>query len=136
MKQEFVKTWNRSKQPRKQRKYLAKAPLHIKSRFLNVHLSKELRKKYRKRSLRVKVGDKVKVLRGQFAKTEGKIEEVNIKKSKVYVSKVERQKKDGSKSKYPLHPSNLVIIELDTEDKKRLSKLKSKEQKTEQVTKK
>ena len=42
MKKIFSKHWKSSKQPRKQRKYRAKAPLHIKRKLLNVNLSKEL----------------------------------------------------------------------------------------------
>jgi len=129
MKKEFVKTWNSSRQPRKQRKYSAKAPLHTKSKFLRVHLSKELREKYGKRSLRARTGDKVKILKGQFAKTEGKIESVDLKKSKLYIAKAELQKKDGSKSKYPINPSNVLLTELNTDDKKRMEKLTGKQSK-------
>ena len=50
MKRKFSKSWKSSKQPRKQRKYSANAPLHLKRKLLSVNLSKELRKKYGKRS--------------------------------------------------------------------------------------
>ena len=43
--------WKSSKQPRKQRKYIANAPLHIKIKLTGVNLAKELRKKYQKRSI-------------------------------------------------------------------------------------
>lgn len=141
MKKDFVKTWKKSKQPRKQRKYIAKAPLHLMSKFMSSHLSKELREKYKKRSIRVRVGDTVKVMRGQFSKKEGKIEKVNIKKGTVYISKIEFLKKDGSKSRYPIKPSNILVLELNTEDKKRFGKakkdaLKKRQGKTEKVAEK
>ena len=44
MKSVFSKTWVRSKQPRKQRKYVANAPLHIKGKMVRAHLSKDLQK--------------------------------------------------------------------------------------------
>lgn len=127
MKTDFSKSWNSSKQPRKQRKYIAKAPLHIKSKFLHAHLSKELREKYKKRSLRVITGDKVKIMRGQFKGKDGKVEKVDLKKSKVFVTKIGREKIDGSKTMYPLTASNLLIIELKLDDKKRIARLKAGE---------
>lgn len=126
MKKEFSREWVRSRQPRKQRKYSYNAPLNIKGKFLNAHLSKELIKKYGKRSVRVRKQDKVTILRGQFKKKTGRIEKIDLKDSKVYVSGMEVIKKDGTKVLYPIHPSNIVITELNLEDKKRAEKLKQK----------
>ena len=119
MKKEFSTEWNSSKKPRKQRKYRANAPLHIKRKFLNSHLSSVLIKKYGKRAMALVVGDKVAISRGQFKKREGKIEKVDIRATKVYVTGIDRAKRDGGKSLYPLHPSNLIITELNLSDKKR-----------------
>lgn len=126
----FSKEWISSKKPNKQRKYRFNAPLHLRGAFLNVHLSKELRTKYGIRALRVRTGDKVRIMRGQFKKLEGKVEEVDMKKLKVYVAKTEHVKRDGSKARYPLQPSNLLLVELNTDDKQRMAGLK-KEAKTE-----
>ncbi len=112
--------WKASIKPNKQRKYAYKAPLHIKRKFLAAHLSKELRTKHKSRSVTLRIGDKVTVMRGQFAKKSGKIERLDIPESRVYVTGVEHAKKDGSKSAYPLHPSNVMITELDTTDKRRM----------------
>jgi len=38
---------------------------------------------------------------------------------RVFVSGVERSKKDGTKALLPLHPSNLIITELSLDDKLR-----------------
>ncbi len=119
MKTKFSSSWTKSKQPRKQRKYRHNAPLHIKQKFVGAHLSKELRKKYNKRSVNLRKGDSVKIMRGQFKKKTGKIEEVNLKKALVYVSGIEITKRDGTKARYPIHPSNLIITQLNTDDKMR-----------------
>lgn len=126
MKATFVKSWNSSVQIRKQRKYRYNAPLHIKSKFLGVHLEASLRKKYGLRSIRVKKGDTIKVVRGQNKGKSGKVERVSPQYTKVYVAGVENMKKDGSKSMIALEPSNLMITELDLSDKKRAEKLKVK----------
>jgi large subunit ribosomal protein L24 len=126
MKNKFSTSWKSSKRPAKQRKYRHNAPLHIIQKFLSSHLSKDLRKKYGKRSMVVVKGDKVKVMRGQFSGRENKVERVDHKAIEVYVSGVERTKKDGSKSVYPIHPSNIMITELNLDDKKRKEKLEKK----------
>lgn len=116
----FSNMWKASKKPRKQRKYRAKAPLHIKQSFLSSNLSKELREKHSTRNIPVVKGDEVKILRGQFKKLIGKVETVDHKKQKVFVKGAEVAKKDGSKSFYPLNASNIQIVKLITSDKKRI----------------
>ena len=68
-----------STQPRKQRKFIYKAPLHIRHKLMSVTLSEELREQYGRRSLPVKSGDTVKVMRGDFKDHEGKVEKVDLK---------------------------------------------------------
>jgi len=126
MKKEFSSNWKSSKQPRKQRKYRYNAPLHIKRKFMGIHLSKDLKKKYSKRNLIAKKGDTVKVVRGQFKGKIGKIEKVDIKKERIYMVGLEITKKDGTKTKYPINPSNLILTDLTLEDKKRMVSLKRK----------
>jgi large subunit ribosomal protein L24 len=113
-----------SKKPNKQRLKLFNLSLHEKSKMMNVHLSSDLIKKYSTRSLRVRKGDKVKVISGQHKKKTGKVEKVDLKNFKVTINGIEIIKKDGSKSYYKFHPSNLMITELDTSDKRRLKKYK------------
>lgn len=121
----FSTSWKSSVQPRKQRKYRYNAPLHVKGSFLSAHLVKELREKHGTRSVRIRTGDKVRILRGNFKGREGKVDKVDLTHSKIYVNKVEIVRKDGAtKVPYPLNPSNLLIVELDTSDKRRLSKNK------------
>src|SRR6185436_9229981 len=131
MKARHSTAWLSSSQVRKQRKYRYNAPLHLKSKFLHAHVSKDLKAKHNLRSIRVRTGDKVRVLRGQFKDKEGKVERVDVKKSVVFVSKVETMKKDGAtKVPYPINESNLLIVEFDTTDKRRAEMLKSRSAKT------
>ncbi len=117
---EFSKKWRASKKPSKQRKYIYNAPLHIRRKLMAAHLSKELREKYKLRSLPVRKGDKVKVMRGKFKGTIGSVERVDLKNYRVYLDNVWIKKKDGSKVKFPIHPSNLMIVEVNLSDKRRL----------------
>ncbi|MFH1592548.1 MAG: 50S ribosomal protein L24 [Candidatus Woesearchaeota archaeon] len=119
MKKDFSKHWKASKQPRKQRKYAANATLKDKRRFLSATLSKELRKKYGKRSIPIRKEDEVSIMRGQFRKTKGKVSRVLLKKSLIYVEGAQLVKKDGSKTYYPIHPSNVMITSLNLDDKGR-----------------
>ena len=112
MKKKFIKSWVRSVQPRKQRKYRYNAPLHIKKRFLSAHLSPTLREKYHKRSLVIRKGDKVKILRGDYKNTEATVERVSVVRSKVYLSGLTYTKKDGTRVSFPFEASNLMIVEL------------------------
>ncbi len=126
MKKDYSSKWKASKQPRKQRKYRFNAPTHIRRKFLSTHLSKELRTKHETRSIPIRKGDRIKVIKGQFKKKEGVVNRVDLSRIKVFVDGIERVKKDGSKSFYALEPSNLMIIELDKSDKKRLKRSEQK----------
>jgi len=86
---------------------------------LGAHLSKELRTKYKKRSLVVHTGDTIKIMRGKFDGKSGKVEKVNISKCCVFVEGIQIQKANGQKTKVPLHPSNLMITGLNLSDKRR-----------------
>ncbi len=130
MKSQFSRSWVSSTQPRKQRKYRYNLMLHLRHKLVSAHLSKELHKQYGLRSIIARVGDKVKVMRGQFKKIVGKIEKIDTKKAKAYVTGVELIKKDGSKAKYPVHASNLLLLELNLDDKKRLKNKDNKTNKT------
>ncbi|MDO8556698.1 MAG: 50S ribosomal protein L24 [Nanoarchaeota archaeon] len=113
----FVSSWKSSSSPRKKRKYQAQAPLHIKRHFLGAHLAKPLRVKLKIRSVAVRKGDAVKILRGQFAGKSGKVENVDTRRSRVFIDVAFMLKRDGSKVFYPLHPSNLLVTELMLDDK-------------------
>ena len=119
-----------SKKPGKQRKSLYTMSLHTKGKLMSVHLSPELRNKYSTRNLRVKKGDKVKIVTGQHKGKSGRVEEVSLDRFKVSVNGIETIKKDGTKSYYKFHPSNLMITELDLSDKMRLKNIKKSDKQT------
>ena len=119
----FSTTWKASIKPKKQRLYRYHAPHHVRGHFLNVHLSKELRAKYHKRAVRVRKGDKVAVIRGQFSGKSGAVARVDCAQTKIYVDGVEHHKKDGTKSFYPLVPNHVVITDLDKSDKRRVARI-------------
>ncbi|MDO8563726.1 MAG: 50S ribosomal protein L24 [Nanoarchaeota archaeon] len=121
MKSHFSKSWVSSGQPRKQHKYLANAPLHIMHKFLSANLSKALRELHGKRSLPLKTGDEVLVMRGKFKKKSAKVASVDLKKRFAYLEGIQRTKREGTKVNIPFHPSILQITSLNLEDKRRLS---------------
>ncbi|MEK6843704.1 MAG: 50S ribosomal protein L24 [Candidatus Micrarchaeota archaeon] len=98
-------------QPRKRRKALYNAKIHEVRALLNIHLSKELRKKYKKRALLAKKGDKVKILRGEFKKREGKIVDVDYKEAKIWVEGIIYKKQGGKEKQFPIQPSNCILLE-------------------------
>jgi len=126
MKKKFSKKWKASRQKRKQIKYRVNAPLHLRKKFISANLSKELRKKYEKRSFPLRKGDVVKVMRGKFKGKTGKVSEVDLKRLGVSIEGIQRQKRDGTKVNVYFNPSNLQIQELMLEDKKREKALKRK----------
>ena len=75
----FSSTWKSSRKPAKQRKYRLNSDLHIKQKFIHSHLSKDLRKKYGKRNIGLRKGDKVKVMFGKFKKHEGRLEKIDLR---------------------------------------------------------
>lgn len=101
----------------------------VKSRQLASHLSKELRKKYTKRSIRVIEGDTIRVLRGEFRGVTGKVTKVSTQKNGVSVEGVKKEKLKGGNLDVFIHPSNLIITDLNTEDKWRQNKLEGKKTK-------
>ncbi len=109
-----------SSQPRKQRKYRYQAPLHIRNKFMGAMLSDELKEKHSKKTISVRVGDTVKVLRGDHKGTEGKIAAVDMKKMTINVDGVTVTKADGTEVPRPVHPSNVMITKLELKDEKRL----------------
>ncbi|AIY91253.1 50S ribosomal protein L24 [Geoglobus acetivorans] len=113
-----------SKQPRKQRKKIYEAKLHQRHRFLHATLSKELRQKYGKRAIRIRKGDKVKVMRGNFAGHTGKVLEVDMKRLRILIEGVVVKKANGEEVSLPVHPSNVMIVELGEGDEVREKILK------------
>src|SRR3989338_7336269 len=121
----FSAAWKSSTQPRKQRKYRHNAPLHHRQKFVHVHLSQPLRQKYGLRSIQIRKDDKVKIVRGEFSKKEGKVTRVDLQQARLYIAGVERVKKDGATVQVSVDPSNVILVELELTDKYRIQKLEA-----------
>jgi len=116
---EWSNEWVRSKQPRKQRKYRHNAPLHVRQKFISARLSDALTNRFGRRSLPLRKGDEVRIMRGEDKGFRGKIERVELKSSKVYIEGLNVKKVDGSEVLRPVSPSNLLITDSKMEDKRR-----------------
>jgi large subunit ribosomal protein L26e len=84
-----------SSQRRKSRKAHFSAPSNIRRKIMSSHLSKELRTKYEVRSVPVRKGDTVKIMRGQFKGREGKVQSVYRKKWALHIEKIVKDKANG-----------------------------------------
>jgi large subunit ribosomal protein L24 len=112
--------------PTKQRKMLYNAPAHVRHRLLAAHLSQNLRASHEVKSLPVRSGDTVRVMRGDHRGVEGKVTGVNLAKYRVYVEGLTREKVDGTTVSLPVHPSKVVITRLNLDDKWRKKILERK----------
>lgn len=96
------------------------------SKLLSSHLSKELQQKYNRNSIRITEGDTVRVMRGEFKGVTGKITKVSTKKNGAAVEGVKKEKLKGGNLDVFIHTSNLLVTDLNTEDKWRQNKLEGK----------
>ena len=108
-------------------KMIYRASYQTKSKQLGSALSKDLHKKYGKKSVRVIEGDSVTILRGEFKGVDGKVADVSTEKSSVAIEGVKKEKTKGDKFDVFIHTSNLVITSLNTDDKWRMAKLEGKD---------
>lgn len=112
--------------PSKQRKMVFQAPAHIRHKLLAAPLSAELKTSHGTKSLPVRSGDTVRIMRGDNKGFEGKITEVNRRKYKIYVEGLTREKVDGTTVFIPIHPSKVMITRLNLDDKWRKKILERK----------
>jgi len=111
--------WVKSSQPRRQRKALFNAPLHKRQKLMAAPLSPELRKQYGIRSLPVRVGDEVLVMRGDFKGHKGKVVRVDLRRMRIFIEGVTINNARGEPRYYPVHPSKVMIVSLNLDDKRR-----------------
>ena len=94
---------------------------------MSCQLSKDLRKKYGKKHVRVVEGDSVKVIRGEFTGVDGKVTEVSAANNGLTIEGVKKEKLKGEKYDVFIHTSNIEITGLNTDDKWRINKLEGKD---------
>jgi large subunit ribosomal protein L24 len=100
-------------------KLIGVVPKHLTERKLRSPLSRALREKYGRRNLRVIAGDTIKVIRGEYSGIEGKVEKVNMKRASLAIEGIQREKVRGGNVKVEIKSTNVVITDLDLDDKYR-----------------
>lgn len=125
----------KSSHPGKQRMAVYQADNRTMGKLMGSHLSKELRKKYEQSTAPVRVGDNVKVMRGDHKGKNGKVTEVDRKRNKVFLQGFSHKKTDGKEAFVSFRPSNLLITGTETKDKKRFKKTQPAEKKETETTK-
>jgi large subunit ribosomal protein L24 len=130
------------KDPRKQRKRLYNAPAHLRHKLMAAPLSPDLISSKGAKTLPVRKGDTVRVTRGDHTGFEGKVNRVDLKRYRIFLEGLTREKVDGTNIFVSVHPSKVMIKNLKLDDKwrkriverKEELELPEKEKKVERVT--
>ena len=123
-----------SKKARKQRKFRFNAPNHTRRKMMSSRVDDSLRYPggvYSiipeiPRSLPVRKGDQVKVLRGKYKdpNAERKVARVNLRTMKIELEGLTYGKADDTQVPIPMDPSNVIITHLDMSDRLRQAAIK------------
>jgi len=95
------------------------------SKRLSARVSTDLIEKYSRKTIRIRIGDTVKILIGQYKNIEGKITHVYTNENKISIEGVTREKLTGGTTPIKIHSSNVLITGLDLKDKSRQEMLES-----------
>ncbi|MGQ0534898.1 MAG: 50S ribosomal protein L24 [Methanobacteriota archaeon] len=106
-------------EPGKARKTLYQSPQHIRNRQVSAHLADALMTKYKRRSVVLRKGDTVKVMRGEFRGHSGKVLAVDVKNMRVHVEGVTVKKSKGQEKPRPISSTNLLVTKLELADRLR-----------------
>ena len=106
----------KSKQPRKQRKALYNSKNNQRSKLLSTRLADFMVEEYGIRKLPWRVGDQVRVLRGEFKDFEGEVIAI-VKNQRVQVKECVFDKNDGTQFHPSIHVSKLIITKFSDEKK-------------------
>ena len=107
----------KSKKPSKQRKSLAQYKLHQRSKLLSCRIADFLEEEYGIKKLPVRVGDSVRVVKGDFVDIEGEIMEIK-KNLRLIIKECKLEKADGTTYYVPVHVSKVIITKLKEEGRK------------------
>ena len=97
---------------RKARKAHFTAPSNIRRRLMSSRLNKELREKHSVRSMPIRKGDEVVIMRGLNKSQGGKVLTVYRKKFRIHIERLTKEKTNGQTVHIPVHPSNVFITKL------------------------
>nr|QAA11207.1 ribosomal protein L26 [Eustigmatophyceae sp. Chic 10/23 P-6w] len=103
---------NVSSSRRKSRKEHFTAPSHVRRVIMSAPLSKDLRAKYKVRSIPIRKEDEVTVVRGSFKNRDGKVIQVYRKKFVIHIDRVTREKANGATVHVGIHPSKVIVTKL------------------------
>ncbi len=121
----------KSIKPKKQRKYNFTAPKNEAHKLVSAMLSPDLRAAKGFRTLPVREGDTVTIMRGAFKGKSGKVTKVIPSKQRLHIQKITRGKTDKTEIPVPIHPSNVMITKYVTKKddfRKRLIKRRVKDE--------
>jgi large subunit ribosomal protein L24 len=107
---------------------------HMRDRSIAAHLGDNLRQQYRLRSYRVIKGDTVRVVRGEYSGIEGKVESVDTMTGGLAIEGIQREKVRGGNVKVRIHPSNVMITNMNLDDKYRQERLQEQSSKEKSKT--
>jgi large subunit ribosomal protein L24 len=119
-----MKFATRSSKPTKVRKFAALSPVRERSlKLARASLATGLKSKYGTNSVRLRIGDSVKLVRGEYAGVEGKVQKVFPSEGRITVEGVTREKIAGGTTPLRIHASNVVVTSVNLDDKFRRQKL-------------
>ena len=98
----------------------------MRHKLFAAHLSPELAASHLVKTFPVRSGDTVRVMRGDHKGSEGKVTRIDKKKYRIYVEGLTRQKVDGTQIFVPIHPSKVMVTQLNLDDKWRKKILERK----------
>lgn len=128
----------KSMKPNKQRKAYYNAPLHEKRKRIAARLllDKPDERFAGVRTVTVRVGDTVRVIRGDFshggkrhggkrnaAPLSGAVLRIESETGRIFIEGAKGSKSDNKEEAVPVHSSNVVVVKLDETDKLRVQQL-------------
>lgn len=99
---------------------------HLAYKGSSVHLSRELRAKHGFRSLPVRTGDRIMIVKGDYKGVEGDVNRVDRVRGRVYVSGVYRENARGEQRLVPIPLNSVILVKIDEKDKWRQRVLERK----------
>ncbi len=130
-----MQTLRPTAKPGKQRRMIYQAPDHIRRKLFAAPLSAELQASHGIKTIPVRSGDTVRIMRGDHKGFEGKVSRIDRTSYRIYVEGLTREKVDGTTIFVPVHPSKVTITGLVLDDKWRKSILERKRQARKGATK-
>jgi large subunit ribosomal protein L24 len=114
--------------PRRQRRALYNASTTERRRRMTVPLSKELRRRFRRRNVPIRKGDTVRVLSGSYAGEETRVARVTRRDYAVTLENVTLRTAEEKLKPLGIRPSHLVITRLNLADPWRRRALRLREE--------